>query len=413
MKKEKAVIIGGGASGFFCALRLKRLKPNLEVVVLEATKDFLKKVRISGGGRCNVTHNIFQIHDFAQRYPRGAKELLSPFTRFQAADTLEWFKTRGVEIVAEEDGRMFPSTNSSETIINCFLEEAKQLGVVTRTNCNVQSVEKKDNGFTLKIRNQDETFANHLVLATGSSRIGYKLAESLGHKITELAPSLFSFIIEHPVLKNRAGTSFNNSILEVKLPHHKKNFKEHGPLLITHWGLSGPAALKLSAWAAREFKKAEYKAELRVNWLGSKSDEEHRSWLNKIKSKYPKQMIKNRPPKDMTLAFWEQFLAYLEIEPSKKIAELSKREILKVSSNLHETEFTITGKNRFKDEFVECGGVSLTEVNFKTMESKVCQNLYVVGELLDIDGITGGFNFQNAWTGAWIAAEAVSESAST
>lgn len=345
-------IIGGGAAGFFTALNI----PNEHnVSIFEETRNYLRKVKISGGGRCNVTHHQFEINEFIKNYPRGEKELISPLHQFQARDTVEWFKKRGVEIKVEQDGRMFPKTNSSQTIIDCFLKEAAQ---------------------------------------QGSSKSGYDLARGLGHKITELAPSLFSFKIQHPILKDMAGTSFKNVTLSLKL--NKRIFSQSGDLLITHWGLSGPAILKLSAWAAREFKNTNYKGKLTVNFNSNE--------IHTLKKESAKKLVKNSKPTIFTNKFWNKVLDYLKIDQNKNWADISKKEIIHLQMICEQLELEIQGQNRYKDEFVECGGVDLKEINFKTMESKITPGLFFAGEVLDIDGITGGFNFQNAWTTAYIVA---------
>ncbi len=409
----KVAIIGGGASGFFTALRIAELNPSADIKIFEATPGFLKKVRISGGGRCNVTHNLFEVSDFVKNYPRGSKELRSPFLQFQAADTIEWFKKRGVDIIAEADGRMFPTTNNSETIINCFIKEAESRNIQTLSKYNVESIETSGANFKINIRNQESYTADQVVIATGSSPTGYRFAKNLGHTITDLAPSLFSFKISSALLIDRAGTSFKNSKLRLKIlddaPTKNKGFKQDGPLLITHWGLSGPAILKLSAWAAREFKTANYKADLFVNWLGLSTLEEAVHILSKLKAENPKTSLKNAYPRELTRSFWERLLSVLEINSDLKYSETPKKTLHKIADALFSYKFEVDGKNRYKDEFVECGGVKLKEINFKTMESKVTPNLFFTGEVLDIDGITGGFNFQNAWTTGWLAGSEIAK----
>lgn len=412
----RIAIVGGGAAGFFGALRAaevaKAHKLAVEISIFEATSQALKKVRISGGGRCNVTHNCFDPKQFVQNYPRGFRELISPLQKFQAKDTIEWFAKRDIKIVTEEDGRMFPSTNTSETIINCYKSEAEKLGVNFCPHYNVQEIkvhrdETKDKKeFRLKFKNQPEITVDRILIATGSMPSGHRLACELGHKITDLAPSLFSFKINSPLLTELSGTSFGNSQLKLNITPEassKKTFKQRGPLLITHWGLSGPAILKLSAWAAREMKHAEYKAQLTVNWLGLKKIEEAQSLLNELKNQNPKSQVKNICPQNLTKRFWHNFLANYKVDLDTRYTDLSKKQLNQLADGLFNTAFDVLGKNRYKDEFVECGGISLKEIDFKTMQSKICQGLYFAGEVLDIDGITGGFNFQNAWTTSWIA----------
>lgn len=406
---KDVMIIGGGAAGFFAAINTaeiaKKNQQNTRVQILEAGPLVLKKVRISGGGRCNVTHHLFNVRTFTEKYPRGSKELLSPFHSFQALDTVEWFKNRGVHLVPEEDGRMFPDTNSSETIIDCFLNSAEKAGVQIQLNHKVEKIQKLDSGrFLLQIRGHGAIEADAVMIATGSSAFGYHLATDLGHSITELAPSLFSFKIEDPLLNELSGLSFENAGLKL-LIENEKPFKEKGPLLITHWGLSGPAVLKISAWAAREMLHANYKAMLKVNWLGFNKIDQVIELLKILKQEGQKSQIQNIYPEQLAKRFWLKLLEKSEIMIDKRWADISNKEIQTLSEVLFSTEFTVLGKNRYKDEFVECGGVNLSEINFKKMESKICPGLYFAGEVLDIDGITGGFNFQNAWTGAWIAAQ--------
>ncbi|MFN8943924.1 MAG: NAD(P)/FAD-dependent oxidoreductase, partial [Pseudobdellovibrionaceae bacterium] len=377
----------------------------VEIQILEASKLILKKVRISGGGRCNVTHNLYEIPEFCLRYPRGSRELESPFHIFQARDTVEWFKNRGVTLVAEEDGRMFPDTNTSETIINCFLEAAKKLEIQIQLNHKVDSIQRLESGtFSVQIANQEPKEADAVMIATGSSSFGYQLATNLGHSITELAPSLFSFKIEDPLISELSGLSFEDAEVNLWI-ENKTLFKERGPLLITHWGLSGPAILKISAWAAREMLHSNYLGVLKVNWTGLQRREEVLDLLRKVKDQGHKSQIQNIYPEVLAKRFWLKALEKANIHLEKRWAEISKKELLILVEILFSSEFKILGKNRYKDEFVECGGIALNEINFKKMESKICPNLYFAGEVLDIDGITGGFNFQNAWTGAWIAAQ--------
>lgn len=409
MKARKIIIVGGGAAGFFAAInaaeKAKLNRTSIDIQILEASSDTLKKVSISGGGRCNVTHNLFEVRAFCERYPRGSRELLSAFQRFQAKDTVDWFKKRGVTLVAEEDGRMFPDTDTSETIIECFKECASKNGVKVKLNHKVESIVKNTDGeFVIQIRNGETLKANAVMIATGSSAFGHKLAKELGHTITELAPSLFSFKINDPMLVDLSGLSFENAETKL-LIEGEKPFKEKGPMLITHWGLSGPAILKISAWAAREMLHANYKAELKVNWMGIDRAETILGILKQIKNNNLKSQIHNAYPEQLAKRFWLKVLAKAKIAEDKRWADISNKELQALCDTLFATSFQVLGKNRYKDEFVECGGVDLKEIDFKTMQSKICPGLFFAGEVLDIDGITGGFNFQNAWTGAWIASK--------
>lgn len=407
METLKVAIVGGGAGGFFNAIRCAELAKSKNkkaiITIYEASETVLKKVRISGGGRCNVTHHLFDPKLLVLNYPRGKKELLSAFYSFQTKDTVNWFAERGVKLKYEDDGRMFPVSDNSETIINCFLDECKKYGVRLQTKNSVKSIKVQNDKFLLSFKSSEATEADRVLIATGSSTIGYDLAKGLGHKITELAPSLFTFKIKDELIDGLSGISFINSKLTLKI-ENEKAFKQTGPLLITHWGLSGPALLKLSAWAARPMQKANYKAKIIINWLGLESLLEVEDLINKLKSENLKSFISNTTPKGLTKRFWHQLLIKSEVKLDKPWNELSKKEYNKLINNLFCCELSVNGKSRFKEEFVECGGVDLKQVDFKTMQSKLVKGLYFSGEILDIDGITGGFNFQNAWTTAWIAA---------
>ena len=406
-KKKTIAIIGGGASGIFASIRCaevaKEKKIDVDICVFEATTSFLRKVRISGGGRCNVTHHLFDIKDFSLNYPRGQKELLSPLQKFHATDTVKWFENRGVDLKHESDGRMFPITNSSETIIDCFIKETRKHKVKLFKKRNVTAIEKlQDGGMALSINKGEAFIADSVLIATGSKPIGYELAKSLGHSITEIAPSLFTFKIDDLVLENLSGTSFANATLTLKIKNVKP-FIQNGALLITHWGLSGPALLKLSAWAAREMMHSNYKAKIIVNWLSIENFSVAENLLKDIKNNNTKTSIGNAYPNALTKRFWLQLLAKCSISKEKNWSEISKKELNQIIENLINCELAILGKSRFKEEFVECGGVNLKEINLKTMESKVCSGLFFSGEVMDIDGVTGGFNFQSAWTSGWIA----------
>jgi predicted Rossmann fold flavoprotein len=431
-------IVGGGAAGFFAAInaaeRAEKLDVRVHIRIFEASEHVLKKVKISGGGRCNVTHFQFDPKRFSSNYPRGSKELLASFMRFQARDTVEWFRNNGVNLVAEEDGRMFPTTNQSDTIIECFKEKLRQHRIHLQTQASISGIKKIDinddsvpidrrGKFQIDIKDQGPKFADHVMIATGSSDMGHRLARELGHTITDLAPSLFSFKISDKNLLELSGLSLVNAKtkLIVKSNAPEKNSKdlnrnseknndyvtfiESGPLLITHWGLSGPAILKISAWAAREMKHAGYKAELEVGWLGDKNFEFISQLVKDMKNNNLKSILNNVFPPEIPKRLWNYLLQKWEIDGNKKWADASKGDLHVVAQGLFATKFIVDGKNRYKDEFVECGGVALHEIDFKTMQSKIVPGLYFAGEVLDIDGITGGFNFQNAWTGAWIAAQ--------
>lgn len=406
----RIVIVGGGAGGFFSALRAAEVarekNVSAQIIILESSEQVLKKVKISGGGRCNVTHNCFDVRVLTQNYPRGQKELISPFQRFQPKDTIEWFKKRGVELKAEDDGRIFPITDRSQTIIQCFLNEAEAAGIQVIKENPVLSITKKEDVFHITTRNQVFE-ADRVILSTGSSQAGYRLAAELGHAITDLAPSLFSFKISDPLLTDLPGLSFENARVELQAPEFEKKFQQLGPILITHWGLSGPAILKLSAWAAREMKKSNYQANLKVNWSGASQYDSVYSDLVDLKEMNGKALVRSTPFKKLPLRFWQKLIEKLKFPEILKWSEVSKVQLKSLANELYATELKVLGQNRYKDEFVECGGVDLKEIDFKTMQSRKTKGLFIVGELLDIDGITGGFNFQNAWTGGYIAGESL------
>ena len=404
---KSIAVIGGGAAGFFSAIctaqlaQQKGLSPDIQI--FEASEHVLKKVRISGGGRCNVTHNCFDVKLFCKNYPRGSRELLSPMQRFQASDTVEWFKNAGVQLIAEPDGRMFPDTNSSETIIDCFFNLIEKHKIKLITNCPVKSIEAvSPNRFKLTTGDKNSLTADAVLVATGSG--GYHLPESLGHSISERAPSLFSFIIQDALISGLKGLSFSDASLKLTMPG-KKVFKQRGPILITHWGLSGPAILKLSAWAAREMKQSAYNGISTINWMGAENFNDVENRLNRMKSGNLKSYLKNVYPENLPKRFWLSLLDKCSIDQDKQWAQISKKEVAQLCQALVASQLNISGQNRFKDEFVECGGVALNEIDFKTMESKICPGLFFAGEILDVDGITGGFNFQNAWTTGWVAAQ--------
>lgn len=401
--QKKIVIIGGGAAGFFAAATLAEKAPGFEVILLEKTQSPLAKVRISGGGRCNVTHSCFDPAALVQNYPRGQRALRGPFSYFQPVDIVGWFEERGVKLKTEEDGRIFPVTDSSETIISCLMHQIQKGGVFFQKGSEVISIEKKGTGFLIGLAQKEPIFSDAIILATGSNHKGHALASSLGHTITPCVPSLFTFVIKHPVLEGLSGISVPQATLSLE----GSSLEQTGPLLITHLGLSGPAVLKLSAWGARFLNERSYISILKVSWIKEKEGEAL-ELLHKAKSKEGKVQVFNAPLFGLPKNLWRRFLQESSIDPDKVFAQLSKEEMGALASILTHSTFKIEGKNTNKEEFVTCGGVSLDEVNFKTMESKLCPHLYFAGEVLDIDGVTGGFNFQNAWTTAYLAASAIS-----
>ena len=409
----KVIVIGGGAAGFFGAIACAEANPDFKVTLIEAGRKPLAKVRISGGGRCNVTHHCFDPARLVENYPRGGKALRGAFTRFQPKDTVAWYQTRGVKLKTEADGRMFPVTDNSETIVNCLMQAAAKARVDLRTGEGVRSVkqflDRDDRSyFQIELKNDRLLQCDRLLIATGSNPLGYRWAKNLGHKIESSVPSLFTFNIRDPRLKDLAGVSVSNA--QVKLGTGKNKLEQNGALLITHWGLSGPAILKLSAWGARSLHELKYASNLQINWLPEYNEETLKQDLHQVKETHPQKKIVNYCPVKLPKRLWQSLINYVAIKPDKVWIEISKKELNKLVTEIVRGQYQIKGKGVFKDEFVTCGGVSLKEIDFKTMESKKCPGLYFAGEILDIDGVTGGFNFQSAWTTAWLAGKAIANS---
>jgi predicted Rossmann fold flavoprotein len=406
MMPSHIIVVGGGAAGFFAAIACAEASPEAAVTIYERSPQFLTKVRISGGGRCNVTHSCFDARELTKRYPRGERALIAPYHRFQARDTVEWFESRGVKLKTESDGRMFPVTDSSETIINCLLGEARRRGVKLLANCGADRVTRNADGtFTLGLSTGDTTLCDRLLLATGGCRtpaLG-QLAVSLGHTLESPVPSLFTFHIETPWLRELAGVSLE--FAEASVPG--TSLRERGALLVTHWGLSGPVILRLSAWGARELHQLNYNFPLHVNWLPERDAEQLAREIQSRRQCQPAKLVVNLPLAPLTARLWEQLVLAAGVARETRWAALSSAQQHRLIQQLTRTEFQVTGKSLNKDEFVTCGGVRLSEVDFKTMQSRVCPGLFFAGEVLDIDGITGGFNFQAAWTTGWIAGRAM------
>lgn len=402
-------MIGGGAAGFFGAVTCAATYPLTQVTLLEAGRQPLSKVRISGGGRCNVTHACFDPALLVQNYPRGSKALRGALTRFQPKDTVAWFATHGVQLKTESDGRMFPVTDDSETIVNCLMEAAEDAGVKLRTGTSVKAIRRHllpQEGFEIELKNGELLRCDRILLATGSNPQGYAIAKAFGHTIESPVPSLFTFNIPDTRLQDLAGVSVNNASL--RLPEAGKTLKEQtGPVLITHWGLSGPAVLKLSAWGARFLYEKHYQTPLIINWLPQYNLESLHQLLLSVKSQFPKRQIASNCPVPLPKRLWMSFVSSVGIHTEERWAEVSKKALNQLVQEVIQGQYLIKGKGVFKEEFVTCGGVSLKEVDFKTMESRRVPGLYVAGEILDIDGITGGFNFQSAWTTGWLAGQAM------
>ncbi|WP_294316834.1 NAD(P)/FAD-dependent oxidoreductase [uncultured Chryseobacterium sp.] len=394
---KRIIIIGGGAAGFFCAANLDETK--YKIIILEQNSDVLQKVKISGGGRCNVTHACFDPRELVQFYPRGNKELLSVFTKFQPGDTMDWFEQRNVALKIENDNRVFPESNSSQSIINAMLNEVQNKNVEVKTKCSVKEIEKLDEKYLVKTSLGDFE-ADIVIYTTGSSPKSLKMIENLGHKIVDLVPSLFTFNIKDDLLKDLAGTSFE--MAETSIP--KLKTEESGPLLITHWGLSGPAILKISAWEAINLAKVKYNFEIEVNFI-SKEIENAEKLFQQFRQSNPKKTIGQSKIFEITNRFWQRVLEVSKVDLNKQVANLSGKEMQTIISNLCQKKFQVNGKSTFKDEFVTAGGVDLKEINFKNMTSKILPNFYIAGEVLNIDAVTGGFNFQACWSEGWLIAQ--------
>jgi predicted Rossmann fold flavoprotein len=402
----KVIVVGGGAAGFFGAITAA--EAGADVTLLERGPHFLSKVRISGGGRCNVTHACFEPREFTKRYPRGDKELIGPFHKFQASDTVAWFAARGVELKTEPDGRMFPTTDSSQTIVDCLMHAAQSAGVKLQLNSGVESVKRIEGGFALQLASGRTLECERLLLATGGCRseaLG-QMAISLGHTLEPPVPSLFTFQIELPWLRALAGVSVEN----VEVAVLQAGLRECGPMLVTHWGVSGPAILRLSAWGARKLAEVDYKFTLVVNWLPHLNAEQLLKEIQSRRESQGAKLVLNAPIAPLTARLWEALVQASGVSREARWASMSRSQTQALVQQLAHAEFAVNGKSLNKDEFVTCGGVRLSEVNFKTMESRVCPGLHFAGELLDIDGITGGFNFQAAWTTGWLAGNALAAS---
>ncbi|MBF6641820.1 NAD(P)/FAD-dependent oxidoreductase [Flavobacterium sp. J49] len=392
------IIVGGGAAGFFTAINIVENNPKLKVAILERGKTVLEKVRISGGGRCNVTHACFVPNDLVKFYPRGEKELRGPFHQFCSGDTIEWFEKHGVELKIEDDGRMFPTTDSSQTIIDCFLGLTQKLKIDVLTGQSMQSLFHGDNYW--KVETNHETYScQKLVMTTGSNPKIWELLESMNHTIIPPVPSLFTFNIKDARIKDLMGIS---AFAHVKVKGTK--LEASGPLLITHWGMSGPGILRLSAWGARILAEKKYQFVLEVNWLNDVTFDEAMESLKELKQEHAKKVVSKKSPFEFPNRLWESLVLASVISDETKWADLTKMQLTNLANQLTNGQFQVNGKSTFKEEFVTAGGIDLREINFKTMESKLHENLFFAGEIVNIDAITGGFNFQNAWTSGFLAA---------
>lgn len=407
MTNTDIIIIGGGAAGFFTAINAAEKNKKLKIVLLERGKEVLTKVKISGGGRCNVTHAEFVPKDLTRNYPRGEKELLGPFHTFMTGDTIAWFENRGVTLKIEEDGRMFPVTDSSQTIIDLFNSETQRLGIDVLKNHSVKSFSKQDDEW-LVTTSEGDFVAKKLVIATGSNPKIWKLLEEIGHSIIPPVPSLFTFNIKDSRIIDLPGIA-TEARVKVIDANGKVQLESEGPLLITHWGMSGPAILKLSAWGARVLEPTKYHFSIKVNWLLDFSEEDTLETLLDLKMSNPKQTVLKYAQFELPKRLWQSLVKAAGIDEIETWADITKKKLQNLANQICESHFDVKGKSTFKEEFVTAGGVDLKEVNFKTFESRIQRNLYFAGEVLNIDAITGGFNFQNAWTGGYIVAQSLVE----
>ena len=395
-------MIGGGAAGFFAAITAAEADPLAFVTLFEQSGSYLSKVKISGGGRCNVTHSCFDPALLSKNYPRGSRELRGAFHKWQPRHTVEWFAVRGVTLKTEADGRMFPDTNSSQTIIDCFMKAARDVGVTLRPKTGLRDIQRfSDEKFLLTLADGSKFVADKVCITSGSLKTSplASAIESLGHTIEPLAPSLFAFNLTDPRTEGLAGLAVGDASVRA-VP---KGDPQTGPLLITHRGLSGPAILRLSAWEARRFQESGYHFEIAVNWLGKITEGELRQRFSDLRTSSGKSLVKNRYPEELPRRLWERMLETSEISPTTQWSQLPKDKENALLREITDARFQVLGKTTNKDEFVTCGGVRLREIDFRSMESKTVPGLHFAGECLDIDGITGGFNFQAAWTTGHIA----------
>jgi predicted Rossmann fold flavoprotein len=392
------VIVGGGAAGFFAAIAAAEIEPDARVTLLERSAQVLAKVKISGGGRCNVTHACFDPAELVMHYPRGGSALRGPFSRFQPRDTVEWFESRGVPLKTEEDNRIFPKSDRSESIIECLQAEAARVGVTVRLNADIRRIHKAGDVFKIDLGGELVLECDRLILATGSNAKGWEWARALGHSLVPPVPSLFTFQIADPRLEGLAGISLPAAVISLE----GSDLRLEGPVLITHEGLSGPVVLKLSAWAARDLHVAAYRAALRVNWTGERLEA---VWerLKKKRAAHGQNLILADSMKEIPRRLWARLALAAGIRENARWTEVGNDPLKALAQQITGGIYQITGKSVFKEEFVTAGGVALNEVDFRTMQSKRCPGLYFAGEILDIDAETGGFNFQNAWTTGWLA----------
>lgn len=398
----KVAVIGGGAAGFFAAIRVKEVHPEADVTIFEKSKKILAKVKVSGGGRCNVTNSETNIKTLAQAYPRGEKFLRKAFGKFNTAHTIEWFESRGVPLVTQSDNCIFPESQDSQSVIDCFLTIASKQDIKIEFSTTIRSISESDNSLTLTI-GEDSHLFDKVIVATGGSpkRSGLDWLESLGHSIIDPVPSLFTFNMPDEAITSLMGIVVENALVNVQ----GTKLKSNGPLLITHWGMSGPAILILSAFGARILSERNYSCVAQVNWVGELNSELVKEEIEKIINDNPNKLVANYRPYALQDRLWQYFIAKCEFPKEHRWSNLGRKGINKLVNCLTNDTYEVSGKTTFKEEFVTCGGVSLDDIDVKTMQSKVTPNLYFCGEVMDIDGITGGYNFQAAWTTGYIAGE--------
>lgn len=408
---EKLIIIGGGAAGFFAAISAAEENPSADITILEGGTSVLRKVKISGGGRCNLTHHCFDPMELSKHYPRGSRELRGAFHHWQPKDTIEWFKKKGVETKTESDGRMFPVSNKSQTIIDCLQQSSRKLGVSVQLNQRVCGIVKENEKWKLHLSSGNTVTAKKVCLALGSLKQSHILDQlrKLGHTIHPLIPSLFAFNLPNHPMKDLSGLSVQNACIQTK----PKGKTQSGPLLITHRGLSGPAILKSSAWDAKQLAEANYKFEVSINWLGSHSPQNLTDHFKILRLEHPTQRIIQNPFPEIPKRLWSRLVSLTQIEKDMTWAHLSRGKSFDLQNNLSDMRLKVDGKTTNKDEFVTCGGICLREIDFRKMESTLHEGLFFAGECLNIDGITGGFNFQAAWTTGRIAGQAMGKTNST
>ena len=405
---KQLIVTGGGAAGFFCAINAARMNSALKITLVEKTNKLLSKVKVSGGGRCNVTHACFDMTEMSNKYPRGGNFIKKTFHQFFTTDTIEWFQERGINLKEEKDGRMFPVTDSSQTIIDCLLKEVNKRGVEIMMNAEVKSIILKNGSFELKLADSRLLTSDYLCIASGGypKSSMFKWLRDLGHSIEEPVPSLFTFNIPGHPIRELMGVSVEN--VRIKITGSK--LEQEGPLLITHWGLSGPAVLKLSAWGARELAGKNYDFKIMVNWLPDYSEQQLAAKFQSLRFDSASQKVVNRNPFGLPNRLWEFFVNHSGIKLETKWTDLLAKEANKMIKNLCNGEFDVKGKTTFKEEFVTAGGIKVNEIDHNTMMSKKIPNLFFAGEVMNVDGVTGGFNFQHAWTSGFIAGKTIAQS---